>query len=87
MTDEQKNIKKEFLNCCGGMDFAEMMRKMMSQHGEQLDSNCAEMMQKMMDQDSGCWDFDCSEMLARMTTVCCQPQQEKKETAEEVKET
>ena len=48
MTDEQKNTKKESLNCCVGMDFAEMMRNMMNQQGKELDSNCAEMMQKMM---------------------------------------
>jgi hypothetical protein len=46
----------------------------------------AEMMQKMMDKDSRCCDFDCSEMMARMTTMCCPPQKEKEETAEEVKE-
>jgi hypothetical protein len=45
------------------------------------------MMQKMMDQESGCCDFDCSEMMARMTTMCCQPQEEKEKTPEEVKET
>ncbi len=61
MTDEQKNTREEFFNCCEGMDFAEMM-------------------QKMMDQESGCCDFDCSEMMARMTTMCCQPQEEKEET-------
>ena len=38
------------------------------------------MMQKMRDQKSGCCDFDCSEMMARMTTMCCQPQEEKEET-------
>jgi hypothetical protein len=47
----------------------------------------AEMMQKMRDQESGCCDFDCSEMMARMTTMCCQPQEEKEETPEEVRET
>jgi hypothetical protein len=45
------------------------------------------MMQKMRDQESGCCDFDCSEMMARMTTMCCQPQEENNETAEEVEET
>ncbi len=46
----------------------------------------AEMMQKMRDQESGCCDFDCSEMMARMTTMCCQPKEEKEETLEEVKD-
>ena len=83
MTNEQKNSKKEVRNFCEGVDFDQMMRNMISQRGEELDSNCAEMMQKMMDKDSGCCDFDCSEMMARMTTMCCQPQDEKKKTAEE----
>ena len=87
MADKRKNTKKEFPSCCEGMDFAEMMRNMLNQRGEELDSNCAEMMQKMMDQGSGCCDFDCSEMMARMRTMCCPPQKEKTETAEEVKNT
>ena len=57
-----------------------MMRKMMDQEGGCHGFDCAEMMQKMMDQESGCCDFDCSEMMARMTTMCCQPQEEKEET-------
>ncbi len=47
----------------------------------------AEMMRKMMEQEGGCHDFDYSEMMARMTTMCCQPQEEKEETPEEVKAT
>ena len=86
MTDEQKSTKKEFSSCCDGMDFAKMMQNMMNQGAEELDSNCAEMMQKMRDKESGCCDFDCSEMMARMTTMCGQPQAEKEETPEEVKE-
>lgn len=86
MTNEQKNSKKEFRNFCEGVDFDQMMRNMMSQRGEELDSNCAEMMQKMMDKDSGCCDFDCSEMMARMTTMCCQPHEEEEGTPEEVKD-
>ena len=54
MTNEQKNSKKEFRNFCEGMDFTEMMRNMMNQRGEGLDSHCAEMMKKMRDKDSGC---------------------------------
>ena len=87
MTDEQKNTREEFFNCCEGMDFAEMMRKMMDQEGGCHGFDGPEMMQKMMDKESGCCDFDCSEMMARMTTMCCQPQEEKEETPEEVKET
>jgi hypothetical protein len=86
MADKRKNTREEFFNCCDSMPFAQMMRNMMNQRGEESDSNCAEMMQKMMDQESGCCDFDCSEMMARMTTMCCQQQEEKKETAEEVEE-
>ena len=65
MADKRKDTREEFFNCCEGMDFAEMMRKMMHQEG-------------------GCHGFDCSEMMARMTTMCCQPQEEKEETPEEV---
>jgi hypothetical protein len=82
MTDEQKNTREEFFNCCEGMDFAEMMQKMMSHREENHGFDGAEMMQKMMDKESGCCDFDCSEMMARMTTMCCQPQEEKEETPE-----
>ena len=48
MTDERKNTQAEFSNCCQGMDFAEMMRKMMDQEGVCHGFDCAEMMQKMM---------------------------------------
>ena len=48
MNTRQKNTKEEFLNCCEGMDFAEMMRKMMDQKGGCHGSDCTEMMQKMM---------------------------------------
>ena len=87
MADKRKNTGEEFFNCCESMPFAEMVRNMMNHQGAELDSNCAEMMQKMRDQESGCCDFDCSEMMARMTTMCCQPQEEKEETAEEAKPT
>jgi hypothetical protein len=87
MADKRKNIGEEFFNCCEGMPFAEMMRNMMDQEGGSHGFDCAEMMQKMRDQESGCYDFDCSEMMARMTTMCCQPKEEKEETPEEVKET
>jgi hypothetical protein len=87
MADKRKNTGEEFFNCCEGMPFAEMMRNMMDQEGGSHDFDCAEMMQKMRDQESGCYDFDCSEMMARMTTMCCQPKEEKEKTPEEVKET
>jgi hypothetical protein len=80
MADKQKNTREEFFNCCESMPFAEMMGKMMEQERGCHGFDCAEMMQKMRDQKSGCCDFDCSEMMARMTTMCCQPQEEKKET-------
>jgi IMP dehydrogenase/GMP reductase len=48
MNSQQKNTKEELFNCCQGMDFAEMMRKMMAQEGGCCDFDCAEMMQKMM---------------------------------------
>ncbi len=44
MTDEQKSTKKEFLSCCEGMDFAEMMQKMMDQESGCCDFDCSEMM-------------------------------------------
>ena len=82
MTDAQENSKEEFFDCCERMPFAEMMRNMMNQRGEELDSHCAEMMQKMMDKDSGCCDFDCSEMMQKMMTMSCRPGEKKEETTE-----
>jgi hypothetical protein len=48
MNSPQKNSKEKPFNCCEGMDFAEMMRKMMDQEGGCHGFDCAEMMQKMM---------------------------------------
>ena len=48
MKSQEKNTKEEFFNCCQGMDFAEMMQKMMEQERECRGFDCAEMMQKMM---------------------------------------
>jgi hypothetical protein len=45
---EPKNTEEEFFNCCKGMDFTEMVRKMMDQEGGCHGFDCAEMMQKMM---------------------------------------
>jgi len=48
MTDEQKNDKEQFQNCCEGMDFSGMMEAMMSQKGELCGCGCMEMVKKMM---------------------------------------
>ena len=48
MTEERKNTEEKFFNCCEGMDFADMMRKMMDQEEGCHGFDCAEMMQKMM---------------------------------------
>lgn len=86
MSDEQKNTKDQTLTCCEGMPFGEMMRKMMNQQGEGLNFNCTEIIQKMTNQGGGCCGFDSSEMMSQMSTVCCPPQDEKKETRKEGKE-
>ena len=48
MTDEQKNKKEQFQNCCEGMDVAGMMEAMISQKEELCGCGCLEMMKKMM---------------------------------------
>jgi hypothetical protein len=48
MAHKRKSTPEEFINCCEGMDFAEMMRKIMDQKGGCHDFDCSEMMQKMM---------------------------------------
>ena len=53
MTDEQKNNKEQFQNCCEGMDFAGMMQTMTSQKEELCGCGCLEMMKKMMPKFSG----------------------------------
>ena len=83
MADKPKSTREKFFNCCEGMDFGEMMRNMMNQRGEELDSHCVEMIQKMRAQESGCCDFDCSEMMQKMMTMCGRSGQEKEETTEE----
>ena len=87
MSDEQENTKEETLNCCEGMPFGEMMRKMMNQQGQGIGLNCAEIIQKMTNQEGECCGFDRSEMMSRMTMMCCQQQDEKEETRKEGKET
>ena len=48
MTREQKNNKKQFQNFREEMDFAGMMKAMMSQKEELCGCGCLEMMKKMM---------------------------------------
>ena len=48
MAEDQKNTQKEFQNVCEGMDFADMMRKMMEAKKAGRPFNCAEMMSQMM---------------------------------------
>jgi hypothetical protein len=48
MSGERKNTKEQLSNCCEGLDFTEMMWKMMYQEGGCHGFDCAEMMQKMM---------------------------------------
>ena len=48
MADDQKNIPKEFLGCCEGMPFAEMMRKMMEAKKAASSCDCRVMMSRMM---------------------------------------
>ena len=48
MAHKRKSTPEEFFNCCEGMDFTEMMRKMMDREGGCHGFDCAEMMQKMM---------------------------------------
>lgn len=73
MSDEQKNTKEETLNCCEGMPFAEMMRKMMNQQGEGLGFDCAEMMSQMMEKMRAGGDpmAMCKEMMEKMKKECC----------------
>jgi peroxiredoxin family protein len=47
MAEEQKNSTKGFQNFCSGMDFAEIMRKMMEAKMARHPFDCAEMMSQM----------------------------------------
>ena len=73
MSDEQKNTKEETLNCCEGMPFAEMMKKMMNKQGEGLGFDCAEMMSQMMEKMKTGGDpmAMCKEMMKKMKRECC----------------
>ena len=48
MTEEQKKTQEGFQSCCGGMPFADMMRKMMEGKKGGSPFNCAEMMSQIM---------------------------------------
>ena len=48
MAEDQKNTQKEFPKFCEGMDFADMVRKMMEAKKAGHPFNCAEMMSQMM---------------------------------------
>jgi hypothetical protein len=48
MAEDQKNTPKGFQNFCEGMDFAEIMRKMMGDKKAGHPLKCAEMMSQMM---------------------------------------
>lgn len=74
MSNEQKNTKKETLNCCEGIPFAEMMQKMMNQQGEGLGFDCAEMMSQMMEKmKTGGEPMEmCKEMMEKLKRECCQ---------------
>ena len=48
MAEDQKNSQKGFPNCCEGMPFADMMRKMMEAKKSGSAFNCAEIMSQMM---------------------------------------
>jgi hypothetical protein len=52
MTEEQKKNKKQFKNCCEGMDFSGMMEAMMSQREEVCGCGCMEMAKRMMAKSS-----------------------------------
>ena len=86
MNEKPKNNKEETRSCWEDMPFAGMMRKMMNQQSEEFGFDCAEIMQKMMDQEGGCCGLDCSGMMSQMTTMCCPPRDEKKETRKEGEE-
>ena len=53
MAEDQKNTGKKFQNFCGGIDFADMMRKMMEAKKSGSPFNCAEMMSQMMQKCCG----------------------------------
>jgi hypothetical protein len=48
MAEDSQNTQKEFQKFCAGMDFADLMRKMMEAKKAGLPFNCAEMMSQMM---------------------------------------
>jgi len=48
MAEDPKNTQKEFQKFCGGMDFADLMRKMSEAKKAGQPFNCAGMMSRMM---------------------------------------
>ena len=48
MAEDPQKTQKEFQKFCEGMDFANMMRKMMEAKKAGHPCNCAEMMSQMM---------------------------------------
>ena len=48
MAEDSKKTQKEFQKFCEGMDFADLMRKMMEAKKAGLPLNCAGMMSQMM---------------------------------------
>ena len=48
MAEDPQNFQKEFQKFCAGMDFAEIMRKIMEAKKTGHPFNCAEMMSHMM---------------------------------------
>ena len=47
MAEDQKNSQKGFQNCCEGMPFGDMMRKMMEAKKSGASFNCEEMISQM----------------------------------------
>ncbi len=64
MAENQKTGEQESRNCCEGMPFADMMRKMMEGKSEGKPFNFAEMMGKMMEGKGG--SFNCAEIMSKM---------------------
>lgn len=80
MTEKKEN-QKAFSTCMENKHFAEMMQKVMGQHG--IGSLCAEMMKKVSQkQGDGC-SVHCAEMMQSILKGCSDIKQESKEIKEE----
>jgi len=53
MAEDPKNTQKEFQKFCDGMDFADLMRKMMEAKKEGFPFDCKGMMSQMMQKCCG----------------------------------